>query len=65
MFVGLPPLFIESHAPGSASVAHTSMMRADDVICRFDDLGLPQLLSDPRANCIRRDPFNHIMRFFG
>jgi hypothetical protein len=61
----LPPLFIESHAPGSASVVHTSMMRADDVICRFDDLGLPQLLSDPRAKCISRDPFNHIMHLFG
>jgi hypothetical protein len=57
VFVGLPPLFIESNVPGSASVAHTSMMRADDVICRLDDLGLPQFLSDPRANCIRRDLF--------
>ena len=48
VFVGLPPLFIESNVPGSASVAHTSMMRADDVICRLDDLGLPQLLNDPQ-----------------
>ena len=39
VFVGLPPLFIDSHAPGSA---------ADDVICRFDDLGLPKLLNDPQ-----------------
>ena len=49
VFAGLPTLFIDSYAPGSASVEDTSMMDADGVICRFDDTGLPTLRIDSHA----------------